>query len=82
MSALETRRSITEDHVFQFSVRTGYPLLQTAGSQLKTLGVHFLDMSDVFETVEEPVYVDHGCYFNSIGNEIMGRELGKGSRHC
>ena len=49
-------------------VRTGYPLLQRAGAELRGEGVAFHDLTPVFRGVESTIYIDVCCHVNPEGS--------------
>lgn len=55
----------------------GYPLLIEGGRELQREGVRFLDLTPLFEDVDETIYVDNCCHMNMLGNQIIGRAIGQ-----
>ncbi|MBI5433933.1 MAG: hypothetical protein HZA52_13965 [Planctomycetes bacterium] len=56
--------------------RLGYPELRAASAQLIERGIAFYDASRLFAEVEETLYYD-SCHFNALGNQMLGRALGR-----
>ncbi len=59
--------------------RAGYPLLRERSRELIARGLHFLDASRVFETVDREIYIDQ-CHFGPAGNELLGARIGPAFR--
>ena len=57
------------------SIRVGYPALRAAGEELTEQGVSFYDLTQIFSSVSEPVYIDSCCHLNSRGNEVMAEAI-------
>ena len=62
---------------FRELVGAGYPGLRAKGRELAAEGIRFHDLTMVFEDVTETLYCDSCCHFNELGNEILGRHIGK-----
>jgi hypothetical protein len=75
MSDEERAVAIREDAPYRRGARAGYPRLIEAGRGLAESGVHFRDLTRIFETVSEPVYVDSCCHMNPLGNEIVAEQI-------
>lgn len=71
MGAEERKVAYLEGHLYGKGVVNGYPWLRRKSTELLAEGVRFRDLSMVFATVEEALYVDNACHFNARGNEIM-----------
>lgn len=54
-----------------------YPLLQRAGRELAANGVRFEDLTDMFQAVEAPVYVDDCCHLNQVGSELLAASVAR-----
>lgn len=67
----EERRIAIQKGPYQNIVREGYPLLIEAGRRLREKGVHFEEMTRVFEDISESIYVDNCCHVNEEGSDIM-----------
>ncbi len=52
-----------------------YPMLVEHGRQLAERGVSFHDLTMVFASVEDPVYVDRCCHLNDLGKKLMTRAI-------
>ncbi len=56
-------------------VKDMYPLYQNEGQTLSDQGVDFLDMTKIYDDVEETIYRDAGCHVNRLGNSIMANAV-------
>lgn len=71
LSEEERRSPFDPAHPYRKGVVEGYPLLIEAGRRLLQNGVNFLDWTNVYENVEESLYVDTCCHVNERGNELL-----------
>jgi hypothetical protein len=53
----------------------GYPQLREAGKRLRDQGVTFHDLSMLFASSRETLYVDDCCHFNEQGNELLASAI-------
>ncbi len=72
----ELERAWREDHPYRQPVIDGYPHLIAAGAELRSRGVSFQDLTQVFAGTREPIYLDECCHFNRAGNALLGRAIG------
>jgi hypothetical protein len=72
----ELERAWGEDHPYRQPVIEGYPHLIAAGAELRSRGVSFQDLTQVFADIREPLYLDECCHFNRAGNALLGRAIG------
>ncbi len=56
-------------------VREGYPLLQKQRDQLRTLGVDFEDLTDLFDDVEARTYADNCCHYTETGQRVLAQAI-------
>ena len=56
------------------AIARGYPQLRAAGPELTRRGVHFADLSQIFQDLEERTYVD-GCHFQGAGMTRFGERI-------
>lgn len=77
MGPEERKIAYLEAHLYAKGVVNGYPWLLRKSTELIAEGVRFHDLSMVFATVKEPLYVDNACHFNARGNEIMAPTIAK-----
>lgn len=71
MSEAEREVAFDPDHAYRPPAVAGYPHLRREGRRLAAEGIRFVDGTMVFENVEEPLYVDTCCHFNTPGNAIL-----------
>ena len=77
MGAEERRVAIKENHSYAISVRTGYPELRNRGRELIQRGVNFVDLTNLYASVREPVYADNCCHVNAAGRRIVVEAIAK-----
>ncbi len=75
MSAEERAIAWDEDQSYKPGAERGYPLLREAGEELTKKGISFHDLSLLFHSVTEPLFLDSCCHFNSRGNEILAEKM-------
>jgi hypothetical protein len=56
---------------FRGTVAAGYPALRRAAKELRSAGVAFTDLSDLFNAVPGNIYVDTCCHVNGEGATMM-----------
>ena len=56
-------------------VEKGYPMLITAGSRLRTDGVAFYDLTQLFSEVVDPLYIDVCCHLNQAGERLIAEAI-------
>ncbi len=66
-----------EDSPMREAIERGYPALREAGEALSAEGVTFVDLSQLFRKVEEPVYADDCCHLDERGNRLLGSAIGR-----
>ena len=66
----------TDEEGLSRRVTEGYDLLRERGRELAEQGIAFLDLSMIFEGVEETLYFDR-CHFEKPGSVMMAREVGR-----
>ncbi|MFT5052902.1 MAG: hypothetical protein ACI8QZ_004340 [Chlamydiales bacterium] len=71
LSPEELEHAYNEQQPYRSGVLAGYPLLRQVGAELRTEGIDFTDLTPLFESVGETLYVDDCCHMNGRGNEIM-----------
>jgi hypothetical protein len=71
MGEEEISVAIRENHPYRTSVEQGYPCLIAQGRDLAARGVHFFDMTMIFENDETPLYDDDCCHLNSRGYNMI-----------
>jgi hypothetical protein len=67
LSARELREAFDADSPFRDAARAGYPALRAASEELRRGGVVFTDLSGIFATTTDDVYIDTCCHMNEKG---------------
>ncbi len=75
MGEEERETAIDDSTVYSKSVRHGYPLLQKRGRELSRQGVRFVDLTRLFEDIDQPIYIDSCCHYNQVGNRLLAERL-------
>jgi hypothetical protein len=75
MSPAEKRLALDLHSPYAFYVVKGYPLLLAQGTRLVSLGVRFTDLTKLFATVKQPLYIDSCCHVNNAGYEMMASAM-------
>lgn len=70
MGAAERRVALGSEP-YRVLVSEGYPRLKSAGARMAEGGMRFADMTRVFTDLDEPLYIDNCCHFNTKGYEIL-----------
>lgn len=67
----------------RLAAEAGYAQMIAAGASLIAMGLPFLDITDIFEHVEKPIYRDHCCHYHKLGYSMIAsriaQELGPAS---
>lgn len=71
MTAAERAVAIDPASPYVGSIGAGYPMLREAGGRLRSAGVDFNDLTQLFARHEVPIYVDRCCHLNLTGNELL-----------
>jgi hypothetical protein len=82
MGEAERQIAYREDSPIREAIERGYPALRKAGQALAEEGVAFVDLSNVFRDVAEPVYADDCCHLDTHGNELLGTAIGRALRNA
>lgn len=75
MAADERRVAI--QGAYEALARPGYEALLATSDDLRAEGVDFHDLTMLFSEVREPLYVDACCHLNTLGYEILAREVAR-----
>lgn len=75
MGEWEREKMIAVDQEYGQAVARGYPMLIEAGKSLQERGIAFHDLTQLFATIEEPLYRDPFCHYNERGNEIFAEAV-------
>jgi hypothetical protein len=77
MTPEEKRRAVLgPEFVYRQCVEQAYPLLRSAGEDLKQLGVPFVDLTRVFSAERGIIYSDTCCHYNQRGYDLLARRIG------
>lgn len=71
LSEYEQEHCYSDSVTYREHVIRGYPQLRQAGEELRQAGVRQFDLTRIFETVEETLYIDPYCHFNTRGSELL-----------
>jgi hypothetical protein len=74
LSARE-RRAATGSRLFAKTVPGAYARLQKTGQELAEAGVHFGDLTPIYDDIDEPIYTDTCCHVNQRGNDLVAEEI-------
>jgi hypothetical protein len=77
MTEVEARSVINPEEPSAAYVRRGYPVLSDYGERLSAQGVRFVDLSMLFQDVEEPTYFDDCCHYNDLGEELVAAAVAR-----
>ena len=69
--------ALRDKHPYRQPVERGYSCLIEAGKDLVEEGVSFHDLTKVFSSIDEPLYVDACCHVNQEGNSVLARAIGE-----
>ncbi|MFQ5576831.1 MAG: hypothetical protein ACE5G8_07575 [Anaerolineae bacterium] len=75
MGARELKIAVKDGNPYQEGVVQGYPYLIEEGHTLNTEGVRFYDLTMIFATNDEPLYIDRCCHLNKKGYEIVANTI-------
>jgi len=75
LSPEELRRFYSPDQVHAQAVERGYPLLLAAGAELRSGGVEFQDLTQLFADHTETLYSDYFCHYNASGTALLAETV-------
>lgn len=67
----EKKYAVDNQSVYSLLVKKGYPALVKAADNLKEKNVHAVSAVTIFDTIQETIYTDNCCHFNTRGHEIL-----------
>ncbi|NJK38878.1 MAG: hypothetical protein HC835_06975 [Oscillatoriales cyanobacterium RM2_1_1] len=67
----EKKIAFTENSPYAKGVEIGYPLLLKNVDQLTKSQVNILNATNIFDPIQEPVYIDNCCHYNPRGEKIL-----------
>lgn len=82
LSDYEKDKCYSDSIEYGHIVKQGYPLLRTAGDSLRSGGVRYFDLSQLFARTTDTLYVDPYCHVNHQGSEMLADALGKCVVEC
>lgn len=71
LSEYEQEHCYSDSVTYRIHIINGYPQLRQAGAELRQAGVRQFDLTRIFEKVEETLYIDPYCHFNTRGSELL-----------
>lgn len=71
LSEYEQEHCYSDSVTYREHVIRGYPQLRQAGEELRQAGVRQFDLTRLFEKVDETLYIDPYCHFNTRGSELL-----------
>lgn len=82
LSDYEKENCYSDEMEYGQIVKRGYPLLRTEGAALRTLGVRHYDLTQLFASTTDTLYVDPFCHVNHRGSEMLAEALGDAVIEC
>ncbi|MEO8502287.1 MAG: hypothetical protein ABI609_00145 [Acidobacteriota bacterium] len=76
MSRSERALALADEGAFGEAVREGYSLLAEGGRRLASEAIDFHDLTRLFQSRPEPLYIDSCCHLNEEGNRLLGEAVG------
>lgn len=77
----EEGMAINPNSPFRIPVQECFPLMRQRGKQLRDAGVSFTDLTQVFDSHPEPIYIDDCCHMNFDGNSIVAKAIAEAIIH-
>ena len=75
LSAEERRYYYNPERARSTDYARTYPLLRQFGQDLQRNGVHYFDLTQIFNDHPETLYRDDCCHFNQRGNELLAAAM-------
>jgi len=75
LTAEEHERAYDETGLYKVFAAEGYPMFRAASKQLSEAGVQYHDLSMIFSTTTESIYVDECCHLNAAGSKQMADQI-------
>lgn len=72
LSDEERTKYLVEDQEYGNAIAGGYPKLIAAGEKLRSEGIGFHDLTQLFAKETETIYCDCFCHYNQRGNDLLG----------
>ncbi|MGL4504016.1 MAG: hypothetical protein ACRCU2_33445, partial [Planktothrix sp.] len=67
----ERRLAIIDNHPYEVGVQKGYPVLFQKVEQLQGENIPVFNAVEIFDNVNELVYIDSCCHYNQAGNQVF-----------
>lgn len=77
LSEEETRLYYHPDAPYGRVAADGYAQLFAEAPRLAEAGVHYHDLTRIFEDDERTLYMDDCCHFNQVGIDLLSRRIGE-----
>ncbi len=74
-SEAERSLAIIDNHPYQVGVQKGYPVLLETVEQLKRENIPIFNATEIFDNVNEIVYIDSCCHYNQAGNQVFANYI-------
>ena len=75
LTPVELRRAYDPQLPWSRAAIAGYPLLVAAGEELRSQGVDFVDLTQMFRDNTDDLYRDRCCHFNDRGYRLIAARL-------
>jgi hypothetical protein len=75
LSPLEREKYYAPDEDHAQAVKRAYPQLIAAGKDLTAAGVHFHDLTDLFQNEPDTIYSDYFCHYNETGTNLLSKRV-------
>jgi len=70
-SDAERSLAIIDNHPYESGVQKGYPALLQTVEALKIENIPIFNATEIFDEVNEVVYIDSCCHYNKLGNQVF-----------
>ncbi|MDE0903799.1 MAG: hypothetical protein OSB42_04135 [Planctomycetota bacterium] len=71
----ELNHILRPDGLYAQEVRRSYPGLRQEGNRLADQGLHFFDLTGLFEEHPETLYKDDCCHLNGVGTALLAEAI-------
>jgi hypothetical protein len=77
LSPLETRNAYDPHSGYRVWIPAQYPLLQAQIPTLQAEGVAAFDLSGIYKTTAETIYIDTCCHTNALGKQLLAKAIAR-----
>lgn len=77
MEPQERQIAIYEGSEYGQAAKIAYPMLIEGGAELKLQGIRFLDLTQLFAKVNDPIYIDNCCHYNQQGDDLLAEAIAR-----